>query len=287
MGQSVVAYRVQVGTRPAVYCDLDGSQNGFQQAQAGSLTVVPMPFIQSCRLGTVSPSSLGSGSPLTVTARAQVPGAAPAANLRMQIGVGPQGDNASTSTLWGWQQASFSADVSGDDEFTLTTYPAYTGTRAVSARASLDGVSWTYCDLNGSEVGGYEVSQQYNVFVGNHAGFALCKTQFPPTADGGTTIYGQIGAAEGLTPDASTPFIAQLGIGVESQDPGLAWSWLGASFNVIAGLRNEYQRALPTDAGVGLRYAYRFSLDAGLWCYGDLDDSTNGFSGGANIGLIE
>ncbi|MDP2272009.1 MAG: IPT/TIG domain-containing protein [Archangium sp.] len=289
VGSAAVAYRVQVGARAPVYCDLDGSQNGFQQAQAGRLAVSNA-IIQSCRLSTVSGSPVASGSSLTVTARTLVPGvsgnAGASPNLRMQIGNGPVNDNASTSSLWGWKEASFSADVAGDDEFTLTAYPAYTGGRAVSARASLDGVIWTYCDLNGSDVGGYETNQQFNVTVTPHMEFDFCNLQAPATADGGSVIYGQI-YEPGLTPNAATPFIAQLGIGKESEDPGFAWKWQPATFNVISGNNNEYQSALPTDGGVGLRYAFRYSLDAGVWCYGDLNGSQDGFSGGANIGLIE
>jgi hypothetical protein len=211
-------------------------------------------------------------------------GASP--NLRVQIGNGPQFDNGSTSALFGWKDATFSGDVGGDDEFTATAYPAYTGWRAISARASLDGVIWTYCDLNGSDVNGYEVAQQYDVEVTQHAEFNFCNTQFPSAADGGSTIYGQI-YKPGLTPDASTPFIAQLGIGPEPQDPGFTWSWQAATFNTISGNNNEYRSNLPNDAGVGLRYAFRYSLDGGLWCYGDLNGSnTNGFTGGSNLGLV-
>ncbi len=291
-GSFAVAFRAQVGTRPVVYCDLDGSQNGFQQAQAGRMTVATA-LIQSCKLNSMSATSLPSGAALTVTARAAIPGvtgnvgAAP--NLRVQIGVGPVGDNASSSTLWGWKDAAFSADVSAtsEDEFSLVTFPAYTGGRAVSARASLDGLSWIYCDLNGSNVGGYEVAQQYDVTVTSHVDIPFCNTQAPAFADGGTTIYGQVYTA-GITDTASsTRFISQLGVGVESEDPGLAWSWQPGTFNLRSGNNHEYQSALALDAGVGLRYAFRYSLDAGSWCYGDLNgSSTNGFSGGANIGLI-
>lgn len=289
-GQQAVAFRVQVGSRPPVFCDLDGSQNGYQQAQAGRLTVSSV-IIQSCRLATVSDFALPSGSPLIVTARALIPGVSaspgPSPQLRLQIGVGPQGTNASSSNLWGWQEAAFATDISpsGEDEFRATAYPAYTGNRAVSARASLDGVSWMYCDLNGSDVGGYEVTQQYDVMVNNHAAFDFCNTQAPAMGARGASIYGQI-YEPGLTPNAATPFIAQLGIGVESEDPGLAWTWMPATFNVLSNNNNEYQRSLPADAGVGLRYAFRYSLDAGMWCFGDLNGSQDGFSGGTNIGLI-
>ena len=132
---------------------------------------------------------------------------------------------------------------------------------------------------------GYELGQQYDLAVGTHVEFDFCNLQAPTSADGGTIIYGQI-YEPGLTPNASTPFIAQLGIGPESEDPGLAWTWLPATFNVVSGNNNEYQRALPNDAGPGLHYVFRYSLDAGVWCYGDINGSPNGFTGGANLGLI-
>jgi hypothetical protein len=208
----------------------------------------------------------------------------------MQVGIGPNPSNASASALWGWQEAAFSADVStsGEDEFSAALFPAYTGGRLVAARASLDGVSWTYCDLNGSATGGFEENQQYFVDVTNHATFDYCDMRLPGVGDAGTVVYGQV-YEPGLTPNGATPFIAQLGIGLESEDPGLAWSWLPATYNAsstTAGNNNEYMAALPADAGVGLRYAFRYSLDAGTWCYGDLNGSQNGFSGGNNIGLV-
>ncbi len=299
-GSSSVAFRVQVGTRPYVYCDLDGSMNGFSSAQAAQLTAASA-FISSCTLNTPSAFSIGSGDRLVISARAKVPGMSMSAGatptLRVQVGVGPQGDNASASALWGWQDATFSSDVAdgGEDEFTAVTFPAYTGTRAVSARASLDGGAWTYCDLNGSATNGYEVAMQYDVAVGNHAVIDYCDTRLPGVADGGTTVYGQV-YEPNVTPSATAPLIAQLGVGVESEDPGLSWRWLPATYNagaIGAGNNNEYLATIPRDAGVGLRYAFRYSLDAGTWCYGDLQSpnaapggSSDGFSGGASIGLI-
>lgn len=282
-----VAYRVQVGARPFVYCDRDGSMNGYQPAQAAKLTAATA-FINDCRLNTVSAFAIESGDPLTITARtlingvSSLPGASP--NLRMQVGVGPVNDDASTSALWGWKEATYSSDQAGEDEFTATVFPAYTGGRAVSARATVDGTTWTYCDLDGA-AGGYEVSQQYDVTVANHTGFDFCNLQFPDEADGGTTIYGQIYAA-GLTPNAATPFTVQLGYGAETADPGLAWAWVPAAFGATVNNNNEYSAALPGAAQPGQRYAFRYTLDAGVWCYGDRDGSQNGFTGGSNIGLV-
>lgn len=287
-GSVEVAFRVQVNGRPFVYCDRDGMQNGYQSAQAGRLTSAAA-LINACRLQTVSAFNVASGAPLTVTARTRIngvsslPGASP--NLRMQVGVGPQGDNASSSALWGWREATYASEQSGEDEFSVTTYPAYTGPRAVSARASLDGTTWTYCDLNGSDDGGYQVDQQYNVTVTNHAEFDYCNLQFPFAADAGTTIYGQL-YEPGLTPNAAAPVIAQLGYGVETEDPGLGWTWTTATFGTISGNNNEYQATLPAAVAVGQRYTFRYTVDAGVWCYGDIDGSQNGFTGGGNIGVV-
>lgn len=288
-GSYAVAFRAKVGARPYVYCDQDGSQNGFTEAQAGRMTVVTA-VIQTCKLQSVSATALPSGGPLTVTARATIPGTSgtgnpgAAPNLRIQIGVGATMTNASSSNLWGWRDAAYSTEAAGADEFSLTLYPAYTGGREVSARASLDGLTWTYCDLDGSDVGGYTQNMQYYVNVTPHTDTPHCATQSPPTsAAPGTVVYGQVYKPP-FTPDASTPFIAQLGVGDETADPGTSWTWAPAGFNVLVGNNNEYSRALP-DAG-GQRYAFRFSLDGGVWCYGDFDGSGNGFSGGSNIGTI-
>lgn len=289
LGSYDVGVRVKVGARPYVYCDSSGVTDGFQTAAQGHLTVASA-LISSCKLDTVSAFSLASGSPLVTTARVLIPGvtsvSGAAANLRVQIGVGPQGDNASTSALFGWKAATFEQDVSatGEDQFKLTAYPAYTGTRTVSARASLDGVSWTYCDLNGSDVNGYEVAQQYDVQVTNHATIDFCNLQSPSSTSAGGTAYGQM-YEPGVTPNASASVVAQLGVGLESEDPGLAWAWAPATFNVTVNNNNEYQALVP-DAGAGRKYTFRYTLDGGAWCYGDLDGSQNGFSGGANLGTI-
>lgn len=275
-----------------VYCDLDGSENGFTAAQAGVLSAMsPGTAISACRLQSVSAFSVMSGGPVTAAVRVVVPGVSGSASatpgLRVQVGVGAQGTNASAGTTWGWGEAGFSSDEAlQEEEWRLAFHPAYTGNRAVSGRASLDdGGTWTYCDLNGSDVGGYEVSQQYDVQVTQHADFDWCNLQSPLTGPVGTTVYGRVYEA-GVTPNAAAPISAQLGLGVESEDPGLAWTWINAAFNVTAGNDNEYQAALP-DAGAGTRYAFRFTLDGGSFCYGDGDGSTTaGFSGGANLGEV-
>ena len=96
-------------------------------------------------------------------------------------------------------------------------------------------------------------------------------------------MYGQV-YEPGLTPNASAPIIAQLGVGPESADPGYGWTWSAAPFSGTVGNNNEFARAISATAGAS--YAFRYTVDGGVWCYGDLDGSQNGFSGGANVGLV-
>jgi hypothetical protein len=255
-------------------------------AQAAKLTVANA-AISACNLQYVDKATVASGNVVRAYVRITVPGLSSVAGatpgLRAQIGVGTAGDNASTSMLWGWKEAAYSIDTNGTDEFLLDFQPAYNGNRAVSARASIDnGNTWTYCDLNGSDVNGYEVAQQHALSVTDHQDFEFCNLQFPPTAtvtDGGTAvIYGQLYIA-GVTPSGGFPLTAQVGTGKKTEDPGMAWQWSSAQFNAPMGNNFEFSSNVLRSAGT-YNYVYRYSRDGGSWCYGDLNG--NGKNGGSN-----
>ena len=282
-----VAYRYRYQTKPYVYCDQDGSANGYQTAQAAKLTVANA-AISACKLQFVDQSSVASGNVANAYVRVTVPGLSSAAGatpgLRAQFGVGTAGDNASTSALWGWKEAAYNVDVSGTDEFFAAIQPAYNGNRAVSARASLDnGATWTYCDLNGSDVNGYEVAQQHALTVSDHNDFEFCNLQFPSAVTtlldaGAFVVYGQLYVAGG-TPNAGFPVTVQAGTGKKVEDPGMAWQWNNAQFNAVMTNNNEYSATLFRQIGT-YQYAFRYSRDGGSWCYGDLNG--NGKNGGSN-----
>lgn len=274
-----VAFRAKVGSHAYVYSNV------------GSLTVVDS--LTTCRLGEVSNPAPASGAPLTVTAYVQSSTAAP----QVQIGLGPQNDNASASANWAWATATHALDAGAERQFSLTTTAAYTGWHALSARLQLADAGWLYCDLNGSDVNGYEVAQQYDVNVGNQTALSFCKLQWPPQLDAGSAglVYGQVYQA-GLTENPGADggaIIAQLGVGFDNLDPGFGWSWSSAGFHNWQSNNFEYQAALPASAQPGQHYAYRFSLDGGSWCYADFDPnsdgvagSNNGFSGGTSLGYV-
>jgi hypothetical protein len=299
-GTYKVTFRFKLGSGPYWYCDADGTDNGTTHAEMDVLNLKAASPISSCQLLSVDNFQIGSGDPLHVTAAVRIPGASADAGatvgLRGQVGVGTQGDNASTSSTWGWGEAAYlQDDDAGRDVFAVTTHPAYSGTRAVSFRFSLDdGSSWSYCDLNGSDVNGYEVSEQYNVNVGSTSNIDFCNLQFPPTmnvpADAGGDVYGQIYLA-GVSAHPYPGVLAQAGWGVKVEDPGVAssWVWLDAGFNGQMGNNDEYVAHIKPPAGTW-NYVFRYTQNNGAtWCYGDLDGNgtTMGFNGenGANENL--
>ena len=305
-GKYAYAYRFKYQTGAYVYCDLDGSANGYSSAQAGVLTARPVDPIEACRLASVSSISIPSGDAVTATGRVLVTALSaaggPTPGLKGQVGIGTAGTNAATSLGWGWKDATFAQDViaSQEDEFTATVHPAYTGSRAVSFRFSMDdGGTWTYCDLNGSAVSGYEINQQSSLTVSPHQDLEFCNTQFPAqlaqVADAGTNVFGQV-FHTGATPSSALPWLVQLGRGQRSEDPGTAWVWQGATFNTAVGNNNEYVSSFSAPVGE-YAYAFRFARDGGHFCYGDLDghganslgQSWEGFvgdhiDGGVNVG---
>jgi hypothetical protein len=66
-----------------------------------------------------------------------------------QIGVGAAGSNPITST-WTWGTAAFNTQVGNNDEYVRTLVGGAPGNYSYTSRFSLDGVNWTYCDLDGA-----------------------------------------------------------------------------------------------------------------------------------------
>jgi hypothetical protein len=288
------AYRFRYGTTGAfTYCDLDGSTTGgFTVAQAGKLDV---PIFTDCKLIAPSQTTVASGGALQLNARVFGQGVTTTAgansSIKAQIGIGDPATNASSSTLWGWADATYSSDITtggdtGWDEYRVTSHPAYGGGRGVAARFSSDnGASWLYCDLDGFATRGFEQAQQQAITVTSTDDLNFCNTQFPLTVPTGTmaTVYGQV-YEPGVTeaPGQGAGISAQLGYGPSVEDPGNSskWVWVNGVFNVQAGNNDEYQADLPATVPAGTSYAWRF-FRTGSQCYGDLDgnDASGSFSG--------
>ncbi|WP_226994233.1 IPT/TIG domain-containing protein [Myxococcus hansupus] len=308
VGNYRFAYRFQVNGGAFLYCDADGNSTGpegFDPALTGTLAVspAPEPTAAYCRLQSVSGTTVGSGDAVNVVGRVHVPGVTagegPGAGVQVQVGIGAADANASTqAATFTWTAAAYANEADGEadtDEFTATLAPAYTGNRAVSMRYTTDGTTWTYCDKDGSDVGGYTLGQQHALTVGNHTVIGYCNLQWPfdmaVGAEGGArTVYGQLYAA-GVTPGGGqgAGVVAQLGYGPASSDPGVSgWTWVAATYLSDEGDNDQYSVDLPAGVPAGTSYAYRYSVNGGAFCYGDRNDrggSTNGFSGG-DIGTV-
>lgn len=314
VGSYRFAYRFQVNGGEFLYCDADGNSSGpdgFAEALTGSLAVSakdpdPEPTDSYCRLESVSGMTVGSGDIVTVVGRVHIPGVTagegPGANVQVQVGVGAADANASTQAdAFTWKAAEYTGEADGEadtDEFSTTVTPAYTGDRAVSLRYTTNGTTWTYCDKDGSNVGGYTLGQQHALTVSNHTGIGYCNLQWPfeiaVGAEGDPRIvYGQL-HVDGVTPGSGqgAGVVAELGYGPASSDPGISgWTWEPATYHSDAGNNDQYSVSLPEGVSAGTSYAYRYSLNGGPFCYGDRNDrggsgnTGNGFQGG-DLGTV-
>jgi hypothetical protein len=72
--------------------------------------------------------------------------------VRYQIGVGPVTANPQSQPGWEWPFAVYNAQLGNDDEYrsALGTQFLFVGTYSYTARFSVDGRNWTYCDLDGA-----------------------------------------------------------------------------------------------------------------------------------------
>jgi len=300
------AYRFQVNGGEFLYCDADGNStgpDGFDVALTGTLAVSaqdpnPEPTDAYCRLQSVSGTAVSSGDTITVVGRVHIPGITsgegPGANVQVQVGIGAADVNASAqAAAFTWKAAQYASEADGEadtDEFSTTLTPAYTGDRAVSMRYSTDGTTWTYCDKDGSNVGGYTRGQQHALTVGDHTEIDYCNLQHPLTVSrgaGAQAIYGKI-YEDGVTnaPPPAAGLTAELGFGPKEQDPGVGegWGWQMGTVNGDGGDDDEYSALIPEHVPVGHSYLWRYRVGTGPYCFGDWQPdgepggSTNGVS---------
>ncbi|QSQ24237.1 IPT/TIG domain-containing protein [Pyxidicoccus parkwayensis] len=291
------AYRFQVNGGAYRYCDADGSSgtDGFDAAKVGTLTVEPVQVPTGmCRLQSVSADAVGSGASVTATGRVRIPGvtdgAGAGANLQVQVGLGDATVDASGNpAAFTWKAATYTQEAPGEantDEFALTFAPAYTGSRAVSLRYSTDGSTWTYCDKDGSDMGGYTVAQQHALTVNKHAEIDYCNLQWPLVISASRTVYGKI-YEPGVTnvPPPTANVTAELGYGPKTQDPGLGagWTWIAGTVNGDSEDADEYKVDMPAGVPVGSSYLWRFRVGTGAYCFGDWQPSDQ--DGGSNNGV--
>jgi hypothetical protein len=293
-GSYAYAYRFRWKAGPWLYCDLDGSGNGYQVAQQGALTV-SVPAISFAN--TWAGSSIeNAGAQVLVQGEVYAAGitdlVGQGAGITAAVAAGPRGSNPSTWS--GWAAAAYFSDTAGGGSHSNDLYVAWlpvpaAGAYDVALRFTLGAQTW-YADGAGSA--SYDPAQAIHLdSFAPGADIGYCNLQWPVSStlapNGTDTGYGRIYVA-GLTDASSSPaagISSQLVVGPAGSDPRSAsgWSWMSGGPNTttydFSQANDEHQATLRAPGATGsYAYTFRFRLSGG-WTYCDKDGA------GTNAGL--
>ncbi|HEY3448158.1 MAG TPA: hypothetical protein VGK67_17505 [Myxococcales bacterium] len=293
VGAYAYAYRFRFKGSAWKYCDLDTSDNGYQQAQQGALSVatVKPKTIDWCNVQFPSAASVTKGDSTSIYGQVLVGGiteaAGAGADIVGEVGIGATTADASASdgAAFTWTAATFSKQDGNNDEFMGALAPGATGEYAYAFRFKYQGGAWAYCDLDGS-ANGFQPAQQGKLTVADVKPPKVdwCRLQWPPagsvTQGTAYSVFGQVwvnGVTEAVGQGAQVE--GQLGVGAAGSDGSTdaAWTWVAASYGKDVGNNDEYQADLAPAVG-DYAYAFRFRYKGGPeWTYCDLDSNDNGF----------
>ncbi len=309
-GTYAYAYRFSWQDGPWMYCDLNGSDDGFSPDMAGVVHVSGISGetnIDWCSLHYPHDTTVVASETTTwIFGRIYIEGVTngPGAGQGVtgQVGYGPVGSNPESGTGWTWVDAQYNLDVDGlvpgdqaNDEYFARFAPDTPGDHAMAYRFSRNGGgAWTYCDTDGS-TNGYSTDKQGILRVTSTPVQSVdwCIFQHPSqtmelfTGIPSESLYGRVYVA-GVTdgPGQGAGITAQFGYGPYLSNPTLSgdWNWFAATYHtsvdglVPGGLANdEYQGTLTFNQVGQYSVAVRFSRDGGTsWTVCDKDGSQNG-----------
>jgi hypothetical protein len=127
---------------PAYVCACSINETGL----ASELDYCNLQFPASTSVATGGTSENIYGQ-VFETGVTEAAGANPA--VTAQIGVGAAGSNPITAG-WTWGAAAYNTQVGNNDEYVRALVGGAPGSYSYTSRFSLDGVNWTYCDLDGA-----------------------------------------------------------------------------------------------------------------------------------------
>jgi hypothetical protein len=166
-GEYAYAYRFSGdGGGTWLYCDLDGSDNGFSTDQMGRLVnQAATHCVDWCNIQWPEATSTGVGDPTeNIYGRVYIAGLTGAGSasplVNAELGYGPEGANPQTDpTSYTWVNAAFNLSVGNDDEYMTTLIPSAAGVFSYVYRFSSDDCpTWTYCDFGPGTSDGFSVS---------------------------------------------------------------------------------------------------------------------------------
>jgi hypothetical protein len=287
-GTFAYAYRVTLDGEAWTYCDLDGTDNGFQLDQAGQLTVAEdTAEVTWCDLHFPNAAEATVGQETLVFGRAFVAGCtegdAQCPVLQGQLGYGAGDDPAGFT----WTDAVYNPEhtVDDNDEHFALLADLDEGSYRYAYRFSVDGEAWTLCDLDGSD-NGFAPEQMGTLVVDDPVlSVDWCQLRFPEAIELEVGDPSPLVYARALVPGCTEgdqhcePLRGQLGLEFLGPQLGMV-EWFDAEYNAAhtADDNDEWQASLPANLGAGdYHYRFRFSLDGESWLDCDLDGSDNGF----------
>ncbi len=288
------------------YCDLDGSDNGVEAAQLGTITVEEAgeAAISYCQITSpdtvmVEPNEATSLLSATVFAEGVTQGAGQGDMIEGQVGWGADAADYANFT---YEDLSYMSDADGinvgdlaNDSYTGDLTIDTEGTYRYVARFRLDGGEWFYCDLDGhsgedpfeeDQLGTIEVSTQMM-----QPTISFCQTE---TATANTQVNQATGEITGQVYAAGVTDMQGQGAGIDaelvwgpdSEDPTMWTNAVSATFKEDADngsgmLNNDRWAATITPTMEGdYGYAFRFTLDGGAtYAYCDTDGSDGTMQG--------
>ena len=317
-GEYDFCYRFRFRGGPYTYGDLDGSDNGYSPDKAGRMIVItatptptptPTPAqVNWCILQWPPQATLTVGESFNVFGYVFQPGVTEpigwGPGIHAQAGIGLDGTLPHTDPSWIWFNASYSADIGNNDEYTTSLPSPYQpGLYDYCFRFRYLEGDWKYGDFDGSD-NGYTPEQAGSLTV-----FGItptptstptptptmtpaidtvdwCNLNWPPRVSllGGDHFdaFGLVKEPGETDPPGSSPNIeAQAGIGPDGSlpDSDPSWSWFKASYTRDVGEDDEYTTRLQAPMIPGeYDYCFRFRLLGKPWKYGDYDGSANDYS---------
>lgn len=292
-GTYSVAARFRYQTGAPVYCDLDGSGNGYQTAQAPVLTVAAVvpPTVDWCRLGGVTAgpppaATYAVGETGSTVVRVQVNEPNANTTVRAQLGYGPVGVP-QTDDAWRWRDATYVAHTgNGDHEFQATLpNPGTGGSYRFAYRVHLEGGPYLYCDADGTDMNGFTLAQAGTLEVLTPGVCKLQSVSGPTVSSGDTvTVTGRV-RIPGVTDSAGegANIDVEVGLGAAnvnaSTTPG-AFTWKAATYSADADSATDEFSTTLQPAYTGERHvSVRYRLGNEIWTYCDEDGSdVDGYS---------
>ncbi|MGI5862226.1 MAG: hypothetical protein ACOX6T_09230 [Myxococcales bacterium] len=293
-GAYAYAYRFRYQGGEWTYCDLDGSNNGFDPAQQGSLTVqsAPPPTVGWCRLQVVPGSeTMEEGGRFTSYGQVFVDGVTNQAGrgdgVEGELGLGPAGTDGSSASGWSWTAAVYNVDVDGaNDEYMAEIVPE-AGSYSYAFRFRYNGGPWLYCDSDGNDGAQnlFDPAKQGSLTVTEAAAPWV---ELRPLASGvenaGASFFVTAEVyLRGVTDAAGqgSGISASVGVGPAGTPPtGNDWQWSAADYvgDAAGGGSNANDVyggwAVAAAAGsAGYDVAMRFTI-SGVDYYADLDGDT-------------